>query len=65
MRIFYSIEQRKQTRYFPTGLIGQISFSRLVEVMRRGGELRYDETITDIAFDPDEGVLQYHIGHRP
>lgn len=44
-----------------SGLFGQISFQRLVDLMRASGHIAGSEKVSDLIIDVKGGVIQYVI----
>lgn len=45
----------------PGGTYGQISFRRLVEQLKRAGEIQQNETVTHLEIDMERGLVRYRV----
>lgn len=57
--IIFDVKENKQIDEFPTGELGQISYSRLVELLKKEQEVFSNEQITHLRFTSDQ--LQYRV----
>lgn len=55
------LEGRVEVANMPSGVVGQISFGRLVRQLRAAGEIKPDETITHLRISVRDGVIEYRI----
>lgn len=56
-----SLRGRLEVASMPSGVVGQISFTRLIEELRRSGELKPHETIIHLQLDIRRGMIVYRI----
>lgn len=45
----------------PTGVMGQISFRRLIDDLKRTGEIAQSETVTHVDIDVKRGLIRYRV----
>lgn len=64
MAPYYSMKEGQRTRSLPTGTFGQISFERLVRLMRDSGEIDARETVTHLDVDAVNGMLRYRLERK-
>lgn len=57
----YEVATGKVVPAMPTGIIGQISFRRLVEQLRSAGEFAKGEIVTHLEVQPDSGLIRYRV----
>lgn len=51
----------KEISEFPSGVVGQISFRRLVEQLRAAGEFNANEVVTHLRIDASRSLIQYRL----
>jgi hypothetical protein len=61
MKMVIDLKANKVLADMPHGLVGQISFSRLIAELQRSGEIRRGETITHLDIQVDRGVILYRV----
>lgn len=64
MKIVYDLKTRRAEPGNLTGVLGQISFERMVEQLRRAGEFKPDEDVTHLCIDPIHGLIQYRVERK-
>lgn len=63
-RITIDLRTGKIVDEVPAGAANQISFTRLVEQLRRAGEIRPGEEVTHLEIRPDWGTIVYRVETR-
>lgn len=60
----YEMKSRKVMSTMPGGVIGQISFRRLMDQLSVAGEFKNGEIVTHLEVDLDSGILRYRVTYK-
>jgi hypothetical protein len=60
-KIVFEVSKSQLVTEAPGGPMGQISFVRLIRLLKEAGEIKADETVTHLIIRPDRGLLQFRV----